>query len=209
MVFFSFSFLNFNNVIDNLQLFKSSAFIFRNLFIVGFLWYGCIRVPSTIVHLCSHFHYLFAKQDIQSILDLFFYFEYFKWKWPLLWETESIAQMVFHFFYMLTNIYLRLDCAITIVPSCGMDVCTQHFFLIRFCLPYEKFNQTPKQHGITCICVSTKFAKGIIITNICCSVRLFPVVLYNMYATTLMIASTYECSLVHCQNILRHIFKYA
>lgn len=115
------------------------------------------------------------------------------------------------FFYMLTSIYLCLDCAITIVPSCGMDVCTHLFFLclIRFCLPYEKFNQTPKRHGITCVCVSTKFAKGIIITNICCSVRLFPVVLCNMYATTLMIASTYECFLVHCQNILRHIFKYA
>lgn len=170
-----------------------------------------IRVPSTIVHLCSDFHYLFFKQYIQSILDLFFYFEYFEWKWPLLWETGTTTQMVFHFFYMLTSIYLCLDCAITIVPSCGMDVCTHLFFLclIRFCLPYEKFNQTPKRHGIACICVRTKFAKGIIITNICCSVRLFPVVLCNMYATTLMIASTYECFLVHCQNILRHIFKYA
>lgn len=33
------------------------------------------------------------------------------------------------FFFIYTNIYLRLDYAITIVPWCGMDVCTHFFFL--------------------------------------------------------------------------------
>lgn len=60
-------------------------------------------MPSTIVHLCSDFHYLFAKRDIQSILNLF-YFEYFEWKWPLLWETGTTTQMVYHFFYLYKHL---------------------------------------------------------------------------------------------------------